>query len=131
MNIIDTESGRPLQLMGHSFRVLNVDGSYSAGRSDLRLLSGDAFSVYIKYNELVEFIFVRLDLCHTHIRHQKEHKKLKAVEPSRSNCLNHYLHFYDTKLFTFLVFPKRFLPFWVTCVTTQSSQPFLGIILLI
>ena len=38
----DAENGRPLQL----FRVLTVDSSNSAGRSALRLLSGDAFSVY-------------------------------------------------------------------------------------
>jgi len=30
--------------------VLVVDSFYSAGRSDLRLLSGDAFSVYNEYN---------------------------------------------------------------------------------
>ena len=29
----DAENGRPLQLMGHSFRVLTVDSSNSAGRS--------------------------------------------------------------------------------------------------
>ncbi|MBR6367662.1 MAG: hypothetical protein IKR89_04755 [Bacteroidaceae bacterium] len=46
MDIFDPESGRPLRQMGHSFRVLVADSSYSAGRSDLRLLSGDAFSVY-------------------------------------------------------------------------------------
>ena len=34
-----------LQKMGHSFRVLAVYDSYSAGRSDLWLLSGDTFSV--------------------------------------------------------------------------------------
>ena len=44
------ESGRPLRQMGHSFRVLIVDGYYSAGRTDLLLLSGDAFSVYNEYN---------------------------------------------------------------------------------
>jgi hypothetical protein len=77
MNIIDPESGRPLQLMGHSFRVLIVDGSFSAGRSDLRLLSGDAFSVYIKYNELVEFIFV---LPNTH----KVSEKAQKLKSSRT-----------------------------------------------
>jgi len=41
----DDESGRPLRLVGHSFRVLAVDGVFPAGRADLRLLSGDAFSV--------------------------------------------------------------------------------------
>ena len=71
MNIIDPGSGRPLQLMGHSFRVLIVDCSYSAGHYDLRLLSGDAFSVYIKYNELVEFIFV---LPNTHKASEKAQK---------------------------------------------------------
>ncbi|MBQ7484867.1 MAG: hypothetical protein IJT89_12540 [Bacteroidaceae bacterium] len=50
MDIFDPESGRPLRQMGHSFRVLIVDGYYSAGRADLRLLSGDAFSVYNEYN---------------------------------------------------------------------------------
>ena len=55
-NIIDPESGCPLQLMGHSFRVLVVNGYYTAGRSDLRLLSGDAFSVCEIQKSVVIFI---------------------------------------------------------------------------
>ena len=55
-NIIDPESGRPLQLMGHSFRVLVVNGYYTAGRPDLRLLSGDAFSVCEIQKSVVIFI---------------------------------------------------------------------------
>ena len=56
-NFIDPESGRPSLLMGHSFRVLAAYDSYSAGRSDLRLLSGDAFSVYnVQIISIVNFI---------------------------------------------------------------------------
>jgi len=40
-----------LRMTGHSFRVLAANGgSVTAGRPDLRLLSGDAFSVYNKHN---------------------------------------------------------------------------------
>ena len=57
-NIIAPENCRPLRLMGHSFRVLTVDDSYSAGRSDLRLLSGDAFSVFNQYNiQIINIVY--------------------------------------------------------------------------
>ena len=62
--------------MGHSFRVLAVDSSYSAGRPDLRLLSGDAFSVYNEPNtQIISFVM--------------SYKNNKTMRCIRKKCLNH------------------------------------------